>query len=109
MESDTFTSVCESFKQVLMIFFENEASESQSGNNLERSGSEQFIGRVNKKPRVMLLPLTPPVAMLYVEEDDDFVEEIDGSGVELGSAAKEAYGLLKRAKQSVCLVYDVPF
>lgn len=49
VESDTFKSVCASFRQGLVLFFENMASELQRGMERERLGSEQSIGPGNKK------------------------------------------------------------
>lgn len=40
VESDTFTSVCGSFQQGSVLFFENEASVSQRGIKRKQSGSK---------------------------------------------------------------------
>lgn len=91
------------------MLFKTEPSGSQRGMKRELLGSERGVGPVNKNCRVILLPLTATVPMVDVKEEEDFVEEVLWSGVELSSHAKEAYEVLKRAIKSVCKVYDVSF
>lgn len=50
---DTYTSIRQSFRQFLVLFFQNEASELQRCMKRELSSSYQDIGTVNTKRHVM--------------------------------------------------------
>lgn len=49
MKTDTSTSVRDSFRQVSVLFFENEELESQRGMKWEQSGPELGIGSLNQR------------------------------------------------------------
>lgn len=92
-----FTNVRESLQQWFGLFSENEQWELQRRIKRELSSSEDGIELANKKCHVMLLPATAPVAMMIVNEEDFVVEVVDGSGVRMSFAAKEACEALKLA------------
>lgn len=60
-------------------------------------GSDKRIGHAHKKFRVIFLPETAPATMVDIKPEDVVVEEGHKSGVEMSSAVKDAYEVLKRA------------
>lgn len=64
---------------------------------------------MNRNHCAMRQAETVPVSMLPVEEDAVVFKEGFESGVELISNAKQEYGMLKHAMESMCLVYMVFF
>lgn len=109
MESDTFTSVHESLRQGSMLYSDNEAWKPQSCMKQYRAGSEESTGPADKRFCVVSLSATAHAGMVHVKEEDVVVEEVDGSGIELSSAAKEPYKVLKRAMKPMGYVYDFRF
>lgn len=66
-------------------------------------GSEDVIGRANKKCRVVSWPAIATAAMLDVKEEHIIVEEVDGSDVKI------SYKVIKWAMKSAFFGTDVPF
>lgn len=92
-----------------MLLFHNESFELQWVIKWEQPGFEHSIGSASKKQRIMSLPLTSSAAMEYIAEEGVVVEDDYGSHTELGSVAKGAFEVLKRAMKSVSLVYGFSF
>lgn len=91
------------------MFFENEALESQSGMNQERSGSEQCIEAANRKQGVMSLPPAASAPMKDVKDEYVVLATADGSDLELSSAARETHEVVEYAMMFLCFLYYVPF
>lgn len=58
-------------------------------------GFREDIGSGNTKLWAVSMHATAPAVMVHFTEEDAVVEEIDGSGVELSSAAKAMYRVLE--------------
>lgn len=110
VESDTFTSIFESFQQTSVLFFQNKALKSHRVVQREQVGSEQGNGPSNKKHRIMSMPVTAPAATVDVKEEDLVVGQVvDGIVVELAFTTEKAYEVLGQTLEFVYQLYEVPF
>lgn len=78
-----FLSVCESFIEGSVLFFEYEEWELQGGIKLERSGSEECIAPGNMMCRSTSRPETAAAAVVDANKGDIGIEEVDENGDEL--------------------------
>lgn len=105
---DAATSFCKPFRQVLLLCFVNEASQSQSGTTQERSSSEQGLGPACNSCCVMSLCATAD-AIGYMKEEYVVFVKVNDNCIGHIFTAKEAYKLLKWGTHSGHLVYHVLF
>lgn len=84
-------AVRESFRQASVLLLENEASESQSSMNRERSSPWKGTGSAKNKHLVMLLPAIAYAARENVEEENFLHWEWNKSGIELCASVEEAH------------------
>lgn len=86
--------------------FENEAIDSQKNTKWERSGSDQFIGSANRKVLVDLLAMAALTGIVDFRYNHDIPVEVNAGAVEVSSALKEMYEMLKRAKRSLTVMFE---
>lgn len=103
MDCHTLKGVCESFPLGSVRFIGNDALGSRKGTEPNISGSGWSTGLVNKKGFVISLPATVK-DLTGCARDEEKVEELLGSPVEMSTASKEA---CKGLKQAIKYLYQL--